>query len=331
MRSRRSRAGRPADSRHRSAPAVSAPGRVEERQVRSADGARIHVEIHGPAGAPTIVLAHGVLCALGFWRNQIAALSGEYRVVAFDHRGHGRSESPRRGRYTLDHLADDLHAVLSATVPADRPAVLAGHSLGGIAVMAWANRYPDEVAVRTRAVALVNTTPGEILDNVIFLRGPQRLLGARLRVARTVVPLAGLPLPRRMPVRRRMLSYIALAPVAAQRVGRELDRMIAATSARGRGGYGAMLVNLVTVLDPSSLTVPTLVIAGSRDKIAPPARSRVIASALPRLIELREFDTGHCGPLECADEITAALRELAAYPGESVAPRRDGLDEWVVG
>lgn len=285
------------------------------RQVFSADGTRLHVEIHGLEDAPTIVLAHGVLCALGFWRHQIAALRGEYRVVVFDHRGHGRSEAPRRGRYTLDHLADDMQAVLAATVPADRPAVLAGHSLGGIAVMAWANRYPDEVAVRTRAVALVNTTPGEILDNVVFLRGPQWLLGLRRRLARTVVPLAGLPLPRRMPLRRWLLSYIALAPAAARRFGRELDRMIGATSARGRGGYGAMLVHLVTVLDPSSLTVPALVIAGSKDKIAPPARSRLIAAGLPRLIELREVDSGHCGPLERADEVTAALRELAEWSG----------------
>lgn len=121
-------------------------------------------------------------------------------------------------------------------------------------------------------------------------------------------------------MRHRLLSHRALGPASARRVGRELDRMIGATSARGRGGYGATLVNLVTALDPSSLTVPTMVIAGSGDKIAPPARSRLIASALPRLIELREVDSGYCRPLECAEEITAALRELACAPVESAAP-----------
>ncbi|WP_054812524.1 alpha/beta fold hydrolase [Nocardia arizonensis] len=67
-----------------------ASGFVEELTVISVDGTRLHVEIHGRADAPTIVLTHGVLCALGFWRHQIAALSTDYRVVAFDHRGHGR-------------------------------------------------------------------------------------------------------------------------------------------------------------------------------------------------------------------------------------------------
>ncbi|WP_067858378.1 alpha/beta fold hydrolase [Nocardia shimofusensis] len=279
-------------------------------EVRGADGTVLHTEIHGHPDAPTIVLTHGVLCDLAFWRKQIADLSDEFRVVAFDHRGHGLSDQPARGSYTLDHLADDLHAVLTATVPAGEQAVLAGHSLGGIAVMAWGARYPDDVARRVRSVALVNTTPGEILDNVHFLRGPRRLLGARRRLAMTVAPLAGIPLPRRMPVRRRLLSHVALGSTTVASAGRELDRMIGATSPRGRGGYGGMLVNMVTSIDPSSLDVPALVIAGRRDKIAPPARSEIIAARLPQLIDLREYDTGHCGPLECADEVTASLRAL---------------------
>src|SRR5690606_16324886 len=233
------------------------------------------------------------------------------RVVAFDHRGHGLSEQPRRGSYTLDHLADDLHAVLTTTVPAGERALLAGHSLGGIAVMAWGARYPQDVARRVRAVALVNTTPGEIFDNLHFLRGPERLLGLRRRLAIAVAPLAGIPLPRRLPIRRRLLSYVALGSKSWASVGLELDRMIAATSPRGRGGYGGMLVRMVTAIDPGSLDVPTLVIAGRKDKIAPPARSRVIAESLPRLIELREYDSGHCGPLECAEEVSADLRALA--------------------
>jgi len=300
-----------ADSSERGRGAVvDSGGPVEVAEVRAPDGTRLHVEIYGRPDAPTIVLTHGVLCDLTFWRKQIADLSDEFRVVAFDHRGHGHSEQAARGRYTIDHLADDLHAVLQATVPAGEQAVLVGHSLGGIAVMAWGARYPGDVAERVRAIALVNTTPGEILDNVRFLRGPEQLLAVRRRLARTVSPLAGIPLPRRMPVRRQMLSYVALGSTTVASAGRELDRMIGATSARGRGGYGGMLVEMVTTVDPSSLDVPTLVIAGRKDKIAPPARSQLIAARLPQLIELREFDTGHCGPLECADEITASLRAL---------------------
>nr|WP_080597633.1 alpha/beta fold hydrolase [Rhodococcus rhodochrous] len=83
---------------------TAVPGRVPEvLGVRSKDGTRIHTEAYGPADAPTIVLAHGILCELGFWRNQIRDLSDDYRVVAFDHRGHGRSQAapPGRTRWTI--------------------------------------------------------------------------------------------------------------------------------------------------------------------------------------------------------------------------------------
>ncbi|MFD6897372.1 alpha/beta fold hydrolase [Rhodococcus sp. NPDC060086] len=280
--------------------------------VHSADGTRIHTEVHGPDDAPIIVLAHGILCSTEFWRNQIRDLSTDFRVVAFDHRGHGRSEAPPAGSYTMDHLADDLHAVLDATVPDGATAVVAGHSMGGIAVMAWAQRYPDDVATRVSSVALVNTTPGEILDNVQFLRGPERLIPTRRRLANTVVPLARMPLPKSLPLRRQLVSRVAVGASAARSVGAEMDRIVGATPARGRGGYGALLVGMVTTVDPAALTAPTVVIAGRNDRIAPLPRSEWIADRLPDLIELKTLDTGHCGPLECPDEVSATLRELAS-------------------
>ena len=287
------------------------PGRTPEvLDVRSKDGTRIHTEAYGPADAPTIVLSHGILCELGFWRNQIRDLADDYRVVAFDHRGHGRSQAAPARAYTMDHLADDLHAVLCAAVPDGRPAVVAGHSMGGIAVMAWAERYPHDIAARVSAVGLVNTTPGEILDNVQFLRGPRSLIPVRRRVAQSVVPLARMPLPQRMPLRKQLLARVAVGAGAAATITSEVDRMLGGTSARGRGGYGALLVNMVTTVDPAAITAPALVIAGRHDRISPPGRSEWIADRLPNLVELRTLDSGHCGPLERPHEVSAALREL---------------------
>src|SRR5690606_35480092 len=90
------------------------PGRVVS--VTAPDGVRLHAEEFGPADAPPIVLAHGITCAIRVWAHQIAELAVDYRVIAFDHRGHGRSSVPqRRWQYSLDHLASDLDAVLDAT------------------------------------------------------------------------------------------------------------------------------------------------------------------------------------------------------------------------
>src|SRR4249919_744299 len=125
--------------------------------VRSADGTRLHTEVFGPANGYPIVLAHGITCALRVWREQIADLAGDFRVIAFDHRGHGRSGVPTRGHYTLNHLASDLDSVLEATLAPGEKAVIAGHSMGGIAIEAWSERYRHRVAQRADAVALINT------------------------------------------------------------------------------------------------------------------------------------------------------------------------------
>src|SRR5205814_788693 len=74
--------------------------------VRSKDGTRLHTEVFGPDDGYPIVLAHGITCALRVWAYQIADLSTDYRVIAFDHRGHGKSAvPPRRNHYSLDFLA----------------------------------------------------------------------------------------------------------------------------------------------------------------------------------------------------------------------------------
>ena len=98
--------------------------------VRSADGTLLHTEVFGPENGYPIVLAHGITCAIRVWANQINDLANDYRVVAYDHRGHGRSGVPhRRGNYGLDFLAADLDAVLAATLAPGERAVIAGHSM----------------------------------------------------------------------------------------------------------------------------------------------------------------------------------------------------------
>src|SRR5271156_963420 len=107
-------------SRSRAALSVALPP-SRTVQVRSADGTRLHTEVFGPDDGYPIVLAHGITCAIRAWTYQIAELAGDFRVIAFDHRGHGRSGIPRRGGYSLSHLAADVDAVLDATLrPGER-------------------------------------------------------------------------------------------------------------------------------------------------------------------------------------------------------------------
>ena len=106
-------AGTPA--RRFAAAAVLPRGRAVS--VRSNDGIRLHAEVFGPEDGYPIVLAHGITCAIRVWAYQIADLANEYRVIAYDHRGHGRSAAPpRRRAYSLDHLAGDLDSGIPTTI-----------------------------------------------------------------------------------------------------------------------------------------------------------------------------------------------------------------------
>lgn len=97
----------------------AAPVPARELTVTAADGARVHVEVHGPENAPAVVLAHGWCCSTAFWAAQIRELAADHRVIAYDQRGHGRS--PANPAYGTEPLADDLEAVLEATLaPGER-------------------------------------------------------------------------------------------------------------------------------------------------------------------------------------------------------------------
>ena len=163
--------------------------------VRSKDGLRLHTEVFGPEDGYPIVLAHGITCAIRVWAYQIADLCADYRVIAFDHRGHGQSGVPRRGGYSLKHLASDLNSVLEATLAPHERAVLVGHSMGGITIAAWSARYRHKVRRRADAVALINTTTGELVRHAKLLSMPRELSAAQIIAARGLISVfGGLPL-----------------------------------------------------------------------------------------------------------------------------------------
>jgi pimeloyl-ACP methyl ester carboxylesterase len=296
------------------------PGRVVT--VRSKDGTRLHAEVFGPEDGYPIVLAHGITCALRVWHEQIVDLAHDYRVIAFDHRGHGRSGVPRRGGYSLDHLAADLDAVLEATLGPRERAVIAGHSMGGIAITAWAERHRDKVPLRADAVALINTTTGDILREVKLLRVPPRLADGRVRAAgRLLKTFGAVPvLPATEGPSRRFVSAIAVGADADPAIASFVYALFAATPPAGRGGWARVLVDGLgpTHISLKNLTVPTLVIGSKRDRLLPITQSRRIAAAAPNLVELVELPGGHCAILERPHDVNRHLRALA----ESVTASR---------
>ena len=100
-------------------------------------------ELAGPAGAPTIVLLHGWTASadLNFY-TCYESLGEHFRVLSFDHRGHGHGIRSRR-RFRLEDCADDVAELLAAVDAA--PAIAVGYSMGGaVAQLLW-RRHPEAV------------------------------------------------------------------------------------------------------------------------------------------------------------------------------------------
>lgn len=107
------------------------------------DGVALHVEVAGAPDAPVVLFLHGVSGSVETYGWLPEAITAGRRVVRVDLRGHGRSERAPR-TYDVDHYVADVIAVLRAL--GGGPAVLVGHSLGGVVAWSVAQRAPELVA-----------------------------------------------------------------------------------------------------------------------------------------------------------------------------------------
>lgn len=285
------------------------PAAAEEYRIRSADGHWIHAEAYGPEDAPLVVLAHGWTCSTRFWAPVIHQLAADHQVVAYDQRGHGRSDIPAtRAGYSTVKLADDLEAVLAHVVPAGARAVLAGHSMGGMTIVAAADR--GAVADRTAAVALVSTGSGDLLAELAVVPAAVRIPGLRRFLGRQLLQ-SRMPLGRVNAVSRAALKYATMGPATpADRVEASV-RIVHACPTRVRYEWSRVLGTLDLYAQLAKLAAPTAVLVGSHDRLTPPVHARRMLSAVPTPDGLLELaGVGHMSPIERPAEVAGEIRRL---------------------
>lgn len=280
-----------------------------ERRVTSFDGTGLHVVELGPPDAPTLVLAHGYGLGSRSWHYQLRDLSDELHVVAYDQRGHGRSDRAARRDYSIEALGRDLAAVLDAVAPAGERAVVAGHSMGGMTIMAYADEHPDGVRKRLAGAALVAT-------------GASRLLvGSAVSTGLAALSVAEQRLTRRM--RRRYaageesagdLSFlltraVGLNPDASDVHVAFVEQLLIDMPKEAKAAFAQTLGSLDVAEALGNLAVPTLVLAGGRDRLIPRGQAHALVAGLPDATLVELPDVGHHLQLEAHDEVTALLRE----------------------
>jgi len=290
---------------------LRAPASGTPAEVSSRDGTHIHAETFGPEDAATVVLVHGWTEMLSYWTYVIRDLTARgYRIVAYDLRGHGQSALAADHDYAIERFGEDLEAVIEACVPGNRHAVIAGHSLGAMSIAAWAAHHA--VARRVSATALINTGVGDLIAEQLLIPAPRLARGLHDAIALRGFLGARTPLPRvSTPVSYVAARYIAFGPAATPAQIAFYERMLVLCPPDVRASIGIAMSEMDLHDAIQRLTLPTVVIAGDRDRLTPPSHARRIAQMLPALEELIVLeDTGHMSPLERPGEISAALARL---------------------
>jgi pimeloyl-ACP methyl ester carboxylesterase len=117
------------------------------------DGTTLSYDDNGAVGAPAFVFVHGWCCNRSFFAPQYEHFGRDHRAISVDLRGHGESGAAKDGDYSIEAFARDIAALIEALDLA--PAVVVGHSLGGVITTQLAASRPELVA----AAVLVDVAP----------------------------------------------------------------------------------------------------------------------------------------------------------------------------
>ena len=307
--------------------------------VIATDGVELHVEIDEPEGrpaaalngvvVPTVVFCHGYTLSLRSWVFQRRALKAAgYRVVLWDHRGHGKSGAGSKESYDVDQLGRDLGAVISQVV-SEGPLVLVGHSMGGMTLMALAIHQPELIKERVLGVAFVATSPGglsavswglgSMLGRAVHRLGPvavgqlagrQGLVNAARRAGRDVEEFL-------------VDRYSFASPVPLSIVQLTADMIF--------GTRIEVISEFMETFDKHDkrealekfIGVETLVINGVQDLLTPPQHSEEIVRLIPGAEHVLVNDAGHIIMLEHGDVVSEQLLALIARAQRAAAAHID--------
>lgn len=277
----------------------------QESSAEAGDGTRLYVSEEGEGGGIAALLCDGIACDGFIWKYLRVALARTRRVIHWNYRAHGRSETPRDlSRIHIADHAQDLHSVLASKGLAR--AALIGHSMGTQVCLEAYRQRPESVA----ALVLVCGSYGNITRT---FKGSDALLHA--------IP--------------RLLSFIERHPHLARTLWTSGPAALLASASRWLGEVDALRMQTedmipyfahIAKMDPAlffrmlaaagshsaedllpSIRVPTLVIAAERDSFTPVRYAEQMARQIPGATLLHLKGASHAAPLEQRDEVADAV------------------------
>lgn len=265
----------------------------------SVNGVSLAYEEHG-SGDETVVLSHSYLVDRRQYQSQIDALKARYRVLAYDHRGHGQSDKPRDG-YSMEAIYRDGEAFIEATNAA--PCHWVGLSTGGFVGMRLGYRRPDLLA----SLVLMDTSADA---EVLVKRAKYEGMFAVLQTAgfdplmSTTLPIMFGPTFLGDPARR---DEVALW---RQRfVDNDVEALV---------GFGRAIFSRESIVDRmAEVRVPTLVMVGEHDVATPLSRAQQLVDHIPGAFLQIVPEAGHLSTIEnpaLINEVLLAFFENGCLP-----------------
>jgi 3-oxoadipate enol-lactonase len=261
-------------------------------------GIALYYELHGTSGSPPLLLIAGRSTDHTGWRPQIDQFRESFRVLVFDHRGVGRSDTPEDG-YTTQEMARDTLAVMSHA--GIERAHIVGASMGGYIAQELTLLAPDRVGALVLAGTVTHTDSW--MRNIWAL---SEALATRdeLREAR---------------VRQSLLFSFSPdflnQPEQLERLIQQGLQQPSTQSPPGRRGHLAACASHDTRKRLMAIRAPTLVLAGEYDLLVPVARVYELAQSIPNA-QFRVLPGGHAFMTEEPEPFNAAVRSfLDHYEG----------------
>ncbi|HEY0828499.1 MAG TPA: alpha/beta hydrolase [Bacilli bacterium] len=255
--------------------------------IKFTNGIEIAFDDRGE-GEPLILL-HGFCGTSAYWERIVPELESKYRIITPDLRGHGQSSIPDE-MYSMDLIAEDIMGLMDVL---ELPKVsLFGHSLGGYAALAFAEKYPD----RLERVALIHSTG---------FPDTEEAMAKRLKDIADINREGMYPYIEGLIPKLFAPEHLVTMPEqveAAKQIGRTTTAKGAIHTLQGmrcRPDRREVL---------STIEVPVLLVAGSEDQVIPAEKALIVEG--PQITRVKLEGMGHLSMIESPEELTIVIRNF---------------------